>query len=189
MTKKEEMILTHYLQYGCKTNAIRYGYSTQNMSSKTVRNLAARFFRKPHIRVAIEIERELEMEAMRINSRWVLQRAVLLASFNIHRFVKVDDNGCAFFDFREATEDDWYCISEYSVKPMQKRKDGKDVYKFQEVRLKPYSKIQALELVGKHIAVNAFKNEVTHTGELNVHHVDTSQYQKARKKMLEDDDC
>lgn len=189
MTKIEEMILAHYLQYGCKTGAVRHGYNTKNMSRKDVGRMAQRFFKKPHIQLAMAIERELELKTMRINRRWVLRRAALLADFNIYRFIKVDEEGRAFFDFSSATEDDWYCISEYSVKPLHKGKNGSDVYKLQEIRLKPYSKIQALELVGKHVDVNAFKNEISHSGEVNVHHVDTEQYQKARKEMLDDDDC
>lgn len=189
MTKQEEMILAHYLQYGSKTDAVRYGYNVKGKPQRHVNSIAQRFFRRPHIRLAVEIERELELQTMRINSRWVLRRAALLADFNIYRFIKTDDQGRAFFDFREATEDDWYCISEFSVKPMQKRGADKDIYKLQEVRLKPYSKIQALELVGKHVEVNAFKNEISHSGEINVHSVDTELYRKVRQQMLDDDDC
>lgn len=89
------------------------------------------------------------------DSQWVLKRAQLLADFNISSFITTDNYGNAIYDFSDATDDDWYCITEYTVDSISKG-HGDDKYDVKRVKIKGHCKLRALELVGKHVDVQAF---------------------------------
>jgi phage terminase small subunit len=113
------------------------------------------------------IELAAEEEVMKIDAYWVLKRAALLADFNIRRFIKEDKFGNAVYDFSEATDDDWYCIHEYTTEEIS-RGQGDERYMVDKLKIKSYDKLRALELVGKHVDVQAFKDQVEHTGQIGM---------------------
>jgi len=165
-TEKQMNALHHYITNGNKVEAYRYAYNTENMNEKSTYNRAKELWRKWYMKEACEL---IQKEAMnKLSERandiadhaaWVLEKAMLLASFNIRKFIKIDDFGNAVYDFSTATDDDWYCISEYTVDEIAKgSKDDK--FFVDRVKLKSHDKIKALGLVGKHVKVQAFK-EVT----------------------------
>jgi len=109
------------------------------------------------------IEQQKEVETLQIDALWVLKRAALLADFNINRFIRVQ-GGEAVYDFSTATDDDWYCIQEYVVdNTFVKGECG--LIPVDKLRLKTYDKLRALELVGKHINVGAFKEKLELSGD------------------------
>lgn len=168
--------LHHYVINGNKVESYRHAYNTENMNEKSTYNRAKELWRKDYMKQACLL---IEEEAMKKLSEradkiadhklWVLEKAILLASFNIRRFIRVDDQGNAVYDFTDATDDDWYCISEYTVDEIAKgSKDDK--FFVDRVKLKSFDKLKALELVGKHVNVGAFKDiaAVTVNAELKI---------------------
>ena len=109
------------------------------------------------------VEAQKEVETLQIDALWVLKRAALLADFNINKFIRVE-GGEAVYDFSVATEDDWYCIQEYVVDSMF-IKGEMGLVPVDKIRLKTYDKLRALELVGKHINVGAFKEKLELSGD------------------------
>ena len=134
--------------------AIRAGYSEKTASEMGYENLS-----KPQIADAIADAMTERSAETKIDSAWVLKRAALLADFNIGKFVVVGDNGLGCYDFTSATLDDWYCIQEYTVKQV-----FKNVIPVTEVKLKRFDVLRALELVGKHVDVQAFREVKEITG-------------------------
>lgn len=118
---------------------------------------------KVHLRDAIQADIDSAYPEDVVDSAWVLKRARLLADFNINTFVKVGANKKAVYDFSEASHDDWYCISEYTVDQISKG-GSDDIYDVERTKIKTHCKLRALELVGKHVSVQAFKDQVEHTG-------------------------
>ena len=115
------------------------------------------------------IEAQKDLDTMKINSLWVLKRVALLADFNIAKFIKVSGDK-AYYDFSQATDDDWYCISEYAVdvaiaKVAEANKET--AMPVEKMKIKSYDKLRALELVGKHMDVDAFRTKVQHIGDIN----------------------
>lgn len=127
-----------------------------------------RLVRRPTIVLAImEAMREKSLLA-RIDASWVLKRLALLADFSIKNFIVVDDNGRLYYDFAAATDDDWYCINEVTVTAVRaKHRDGDKLW-VNQVRIKVGDKMKALELVGKHVDVQAFKERIDVNGTISI---------------------
>lgn len=193
LTDKQKAMVQEFMKTGNKLGsylAAFYpdGADPDRVKPKTVQNNCYAEFRKPHIAAIIDqvqekaikraeikiedvvedkiddlVEAQKEVDALQIDALWVLKRAALLADFNINKFIRVN-NGDAVYDFSEATEDDWYCIQEY-VTDSSFVKGEMGLVPVEKVRLKSYDKLRALELVGKHINVGAFKDKLELSGD------------------------
>jgi phage terminase small subunit len=122
---------------------------------------------KRHLLKSIKMELGKRFDNSGIDKGWLLTRLALLADFNIDAFIVTDRNGNAVYDFSRATPDDWYCISEYTVDRIHKgRKD--DTYDVERTKLKTHCKLKALELIGKHTDVQSFREQVEHSGAVEI---------------------
>lgn len=142
---------------------------------------------KWHLRDAIHDEIERRFNVEKINSDWVLRRARLLAEFNIKKFIRVQ-GGDAVYDFSQATDDDWYCIEEYATEQIERKMDGFMV-PVDKLKIKTPSKTALLKLIGEHVAVQAFKQQIEHSGQVTNVTMTAEDYKKARAEMLAEDDC
>jgi len=103
-----------------------------------------------------------------IDASWVLVRLARLADFSIKNFIEIEDDGRPYYDFTNADEDDWYCINEITVGSVRGSvRKGTRLY-VDEVKIKTTDKLKALELVGKHIDVQAFKDRAELNGTITV---------------------
>lgn len=194
LTEKQRLLVQKFLKSGNKMAsylAVYYpdGIDPNKTKRSTINANCYKEFRKPHIAVVISqiqeravreskisfdeiadesvsdmVQQHIDIHAMQIDALWVLKRAALLADFNIRKFIKVDGGGNAVYDFSEATDDDWYCISEYTVDEIA-RGTGDDQFFVDRVKLKSFDKLRALELVGKHIDVGAFEDKLKLLGD------------------------
>jgi len=154
---------------GDRIHAYRAAYNCENSSLKSVQQCAWRTMKIPKVLDAINVIRHNALVAVNeslmkttIDAAWVLHRAALLADFNIRKFIRVDDQGNAVYNFSNATDDDWYCIAEYTVEEIAKG-SKEDTYFVDKVKLKTVDKLRALELVGKHVTVQAFREQIDHS--------------------------
>jgi len=176
-TDKQKAAIRGYLKHGNKLKAYREAYDVSNQTDGTTKRNTYSFFSLPKIAAVIE---RVQEEAIRISdvsiddligesvskivkdraeefhlgvdSYWVLRRAALLADFNINKFLKVDGHGNAVYDFSDATDDDWYCIQEYTVEEISRGKND-DTYFVDKIKIKSHEKLKALELVRDMIKV------------------------------------
>lgn len=170
-----------------KVEAYKAGYSWENMKPNVLAVRATELFNMPFMKNAVAAMNAAASARTGINKAWVLKRAALLADFNISKFIRTQDDGTAVYDFSNATDDDWYCISEYTVDTLSKR-DAAGIYEVDRVKLKSHCKLRALELVGKHIDVGAFSDKVEHTGVVGLASLSMDEYKAARAEMLKEDD-
>lgn len=186
MNFREQIFVVRYLAtFNAMQSAIDAGYaeSTAHNASAWVSETNCPPH-KLHVRAAVrsEIARRFEQEG--VDSDWVLRRAKLLADFNIRRFLVPGDDGQMYYDFRRATDDDWYCIDEYTVETL-----GADRYRADKVKVKAVSKLAAIKLVGDHVKVQAFREQVEHSGTVTQVTMTPDAYRAARAAMLKEDDC
>ena len=192
LTDKQKALIKKFFETGDKINSYIAVYYPDGWEERikniTLRKNCYAEFRKPHIKVIIEqaqahavkkaeikiddlidekvddlIEDQKDVDTLKIDAMWVLKRAALLANFNINKFIRVEGKE-AVYDFSNATEDDWYCIQEY-VSDTSYVKGDCGLVPVDKLRLKSFDKLRALELVGKHINVGAFKDKLELSGD------------------------
>lgn len=144
---------------------------------------------KLHVRMAIEEGVAERYPNEIVDSQWVLKRARLLADFNIAKFIRTLDNGDAVYDFSNATDDDWYCIEQYATEQIFRDGSNGDPVPVDKLKIKLPSKVAALKLVGDHVQVQAWKENVNVTGQITQVTMTADEYKTARAEMLNDDDC
>jgi len=154
-TEKQQRFVEEYLiDLNATQAAIRAGYS-----EKTAHAIGAENLTKPLIAKAIVNAKQERSEEVIADANWVLKRLKILAEFNIHKFISKQKDGTAVYDFSTATEDDWYCIGEYTTETISKGM-GDEKYDVDKVRIKSIDKLKALELAGKHVDIQAFSDRV-----------------------------
>lgn len=110
------------------------------------------------IRAEIARRSDINAQIVGVNAQWVLKRAALLADFNLNKFIQWDPvKKMPFYDLTDATDDDWYCIQEMTTKPVVRGRGQSLTIAANEVTIKTYNKLKALELVGRHVGVKAFE--------------------------------
>lgn len=143
---------------------------------------------KLHLRDAIHDEMTKRLQIECVDAEWVLRRAKLIADFNIKRFITVTDAGDAVYDFTEATDDDWYCIDEYVTEQSYRGMKGFEV-PVDKLKIKTAGRLAALKLVGDHVKVQAFKENVEHSGTVTQINMTSDDYKQARAEAMAQDDC
>ena len=188
-TAKMQKAFAHFAEHRNKSEAYRYAYDCENMLGETIRVRAWELFEHPLMAAAVSAMKATAAVKVNIDAAWVLKRAALLADFNINAFVVINsETGDAYYDFSNATDDDWYCISAYTADQIWKGK-GKNAYAVDRVKLKGHDKIAALKLVGEHIDVQAFKAQIEHSGAMAFTQLNAEEFKQARREMLAHDDC
>lgn len=127
--------------------ALAAGYSESSAASA-----GSRLAKDPKILEMLAKIRRKASEQVQIDANWVLSRLGRLADFNMAKFVSVDKLGEAVLDFSAATEEDWFCIQEYSYDEVSKPSGAgknKGRTNLNKLRLKPVDKIKALETILK----------------------------------------
>lgn len=125
---------------------------------------------KRHLRDDIQSRIDTVYGEENIDKGWLLRRAKLLAEFSLGKFLTVNDNGDACYDFSLASDDDWWCIEEYTTEQVFRKaaSSGGALVPVDKIKIKTPSKVAALKLLGDHIDVGAFKQQVEVSGTIQM---------------------
>jgi phage terminase small subunit len=191
-TAKMQKAFTHFAKHRNKSEAYRYAYDSENMKEDTIRTRAWELFEHPLMAAAVSSMMATAAETVKIDAAWVLKRSALLANFNIRKFLRRVKNKM-YYDFSQATDDDWYCISELTMEDadpivVHGVEGEMDLIPVSRIKIKAERKQAALKLVGDHIDVQAFKENVEHTGAVAFAQLNAEEFKQARRDMLKDDD-
>ncbi|MCX3308299.1 terminase small subunit [Pantoea vagans] len=188
LTDKQEMFCREYLiDLNATQAAIRAGYSEKTANRTGSENLT-----KPDIS-----QRIINLKSARN------ERVEIKADYVLHRLVEIDQ-----MDVLDIMTDDM-SIKPVSQWPASWRRylSGFDLAEMFDGRgeeremvgilkkIKWPDKVRNLELLGKHITVQAFREQGTTSltgkdgGPLEVALLTREEYRQARREMLEDDDC
>lgn len=191
-TAKMQKAFVHFAEHRNKSEAYRHAYNCENMLDSTIGGKAWELFEHPLMSSAISSMKAAAAVKVGIDAAWVLKRAALLADFNIRRFLKVVE-GRVYYDFTRATDDDWYCISELTMDDTTTATVGPDgeiaLIPVSSIKIKAERKQAALKMVGDHVNVQAFREQVEHTGAVAFTQLNAEEFKQARREMLADDDC
>jgi phage terminase small subunit len=90
--------------------AIAAGYSVKYAASQANRLLATAYVQ----RLIRDHLGQLQERTM-VTGEAVVNELAKIAFANMGRFVRIDDNGQPYYDFTEATEDDWAAVTELNI--------------------------------------------------------------------------
>lgn len=156
LTPKQSRFVDEYLiDLNATQAAIRAGYSEKNAS-----RIASELLDKTQVHSAIETKRSERSQETKIDAAWVLTRLAAEATADVNDLY--DDSGA----IRPLKE--WPLIWRQGlvagIKHQEIRdSDGNRTGEF-IVDVKLSDRIRRLELIGKHIGVNAFQDIVQHKG-------------------------
>ena len=154
-------------KYRSYSASYRYAYDAQNMSDASVGREASKLFKLPHVvRFVAERMFDISKEATRLQASgkkkvtfdqaYILHKAGLLAEFNLKNFIVIEnDTGRPYYDFKEASDDDWWCLDEITIDQVVSGPEGHRLY-VDKVKIKTTKRRDALKLIGDHVKVAAF---------------------------------
>lgn len=158
MTPKQQRFVEEYLIDLCATQAaIRAGYSAKNANDQ-----AAQLMAKPKIIAAIDTAIAIRSEQTRIDGNWVLKRLVEEAEADIADLYNSDGNLLPIRNWPKV----WRQGLVQSIE-VEELFEGRGEHRIcigrvRKIRLD--SRIKRIELIGRHVRVNAFQENVNHTG-------------------------
>ncbi|GLO24240.1 terminase small subunit [Pseudomonas putida] len=145
MTVKRHRFVAEYLKdLNATQAAIRAGYA-----KKGAKDQAYQLMQLPEVAQAIEQAMGDRSKRLKVDADYVLQRLVEIDQLDLADIFDLDGK---LLQVRQ-----WPLIWRQMVKEVD-MKTGK---------VKFHDKLRALELIGKHVNVNAFREQVNHTGEIN----------------------
>ncbi|MCE0931643.1 terminase small subunit [Pseudomonas monteilii] len=145
MTVKRHRFVAEYLKdLNATQAAIRAGYA-----KKGAKDQAYQLMQMPEVAEAIKAAMEERNKRLQVDADYVLHRLTEIDQLDLADIFDLDGK---LMPIRQ-----WPLIWRQMVKEVD-MKTGK---------VKFHDKLRALELIGKHVNVNAFREQVNHTGEIN----------------------
>ena len=159
LTKKQELFVSEYLiDLNATQAAIRSGYSEKTACETGSENL-----RKPHIQDAISKAQNKRLEKNEVNADYVLKRLIEIDEMDVADILDDDGNIKPITQWPKA----WRrTISGLDIQELMMGKVETVLRK-----IKWPDKVRNLELLGKHIDVQAFKEKRELEGELTVNNL------------------
>lgn len=150
LTDKQDRFVEEYLvDLNATQAAIRAGYS-----EKTAKEMAHENLTKPHIRNAISEKRKALSEKTGVTAERVINELALVAFANMHDYMDIDEKGLPVIDWATLTRKQAAAMSEVTTEVTASGA--------QKTKFKLHSKMNALDLLGKHFGL--FITKFEHTG-------------------------
>ena len=162
MTVKRHRFVAEYLvDLNATQAAIRAGYA-----KKGAKDQAYQLMQLPEVAEAIEKAMGERNKRLQVDADYVLQRLTEIDQLDLADIFDVDGK---LMPIRQ-----WPLIWRQMVKEVD-MKTGK---------VKFHDKLRALELIGKHVNVNAFREQVNHTGNINLTDITDEELERQIAKLL-----
>lgn len=156
LTPKQERFVQEYLiDLNATQAAIRAGYS-----AKTAEKIGSENIRKPEIAAAIDAAKCKREEATQIDANWVLKRLAAEAEADIADLYYDDGAIKPMSEWPKI----WRQGLVAGIKHQELRDDDGNRTGEHIIDIKISDRIRRLELIGKHIRVNAFQEQVAVSG-------------------------
>lgn len=143
--KQQRFVIEYLVDLNATQAAIRAGYA-----AKGAKDQAYQLMQRPEIVAAIALALEERNQRTKVDADYVLQRLTDIDQMDLAA-IHGDDG--KLLPIRQ-----WPLIWRQMVKEVD-MKTGK---------VKFHDKLRALELIGKHVTVNAFRENVQHSGNINL---------------------
>lgn len=143
--KQQAFVIEYLVDLNATQAAIRAGYA-----KKGAKDQAYQLMERPEVAAAVKEAMEARNKRTQIDADYVLNRLTEIDQMDLAA-IHGDDG--KLLPIRQ-----WPLIWRQMVKEVD-MKSGK---------VKFHDKLKALELIGKHVTVNAFRDQVAHTGTINL---------------------
>ena len=100
-----------------------------------------------------------------LSAEYIIKKYMDLLETDLTKFICKDESGNPYYDFTEATEEDFRVVQELTVDQMQQGR-GDDAVPVKRVRIKEYDKLRILEALGKHLGM--FTDNVKIKGDISL---------------------
>ncbi len=158
MTPKQQCFVDEYLiDLNATQAAIRAGYS-----AKTAKEQGSRLLTNVDVQAAVTAAQAARSERTEIDADWVLARLAQLADTTMADFVDIPDTGMPSFDLGAATAEQLAAIEGLQLDTHRER--GEDGGVVEKIKLTLPNKLKTLELIGRHVDVQAFADRKELTG-------------------------
>jgi phage terminase small subunit len=165
LTQKQEDFCLAYIETGNATEAYRRAYKPKTSNQKSLWRMANRIF--DNVKVQSRLD---ELRAP------VQRRAEVDAAYVLQRLKSIDE-----MDITEILNDNWTLkplsewpktwrtyLSSFDVQELRAGQEDSGAAVAFLKKIKWPDKLKNIELLGKHVAVNAFKDSVHHSGEITL---------------------
>lgn len=159
LTAKQQLFVQEYIvDFNATQAAIRAGYSKKSASVIAAQNLA-----KLYISEAIAEAMKGRILRTQVDADYVLIKAVQYLETSMKDFLVVpEDGGMPYFDLSQATPEQLEAIDTLQLDTVKERdgvdEDGKPaMVTVRKIRLSIPKRKEMLELIGKHVDVQAFR--------------------------------
>lgn len=155
---REQRFVDEYLiDLDPKRAALAAGYAKTTAAVKSYGWVSKSESTKPHVLAAINEAMAARSERTKINADWVLERLGRLAAATMADFLVIPDKGMPYFDLSAATPEQLAAIEGLQLDTRLERSEkGDDNVVIEKIKLTLPGKLKTLELIGKHVAVQAF---------------------------------
>ena len=158
LTAKQQRFVEEYLiDLNATQAAIRAGYS-----ERTAEQGGAQLLRNIKVRAAIDDAQKVRAERTEITADRVLKELALIGFADMGDYLRITDDGNAFFDWSALPEGGTRVISEITQETYLEGK-GEDAETVKKTKFKLYDKRAALVDIGRHLGM--FKDRVELTGD------------------------
>ena len=162
-TAKQRRFCEEYLKdLNATQAAIRAGYS-----KKTAQEIGSENLSKPLVQEYIQKHMNKRSERTQIDADWVLKRLAKLVDVSISDFLVIPADGTMpYYDLRQASPDQLAALEQLQIDTV--RMTGEDQGEIIKMKLSLPNKLKNLELIGNHIAVQAFKTQTKLSGSIGL---------------------
>jgi len=186
LTAKQRRFVEEYLvDLNATQAAIRAGYS-----KKTAGQIGDENLKKPQIAAAIHAAQADRAKRVEIDADYVLHRLVEIDQMDV---LDIMTESMSLKPVSEWPKIWRQYLSGFDLAEMfEGSGDEREMVGILK-KIKWPDKVKNLELLGRHVGVQAFKERVEHTGKnggpVEIAALSKEEYKQARQEMLADDDC
>ncbi len=157
MTPKEQRFVEEFLiDLDPKAAALRAGYSATTAAKKAF-SWVGNSRVKPHVFNAVQQAKAERTERVKMDSDAVLERLVRIMETSIGDFIKISEDGLPSYNFKNTTPEQIAAIGALQIDMVESAGDHSRTRK---IKLTLPDKLKTLELIGKHVNVQAFKDKL-----------------------------
>lgn len=159
LTHKEMMFVHYYLKHRNATKAVYdAGYDTNGENSTS--SIGYTLLRNVKIRPILHAANQARLRALKIDKEWLLDQLKAQYEFNIEDFTRINSKtGKPYYDFSEATPEQMHCIEQMEISPTEWGT---------KIKVKTMGKKAILDMIGKHTNIEAFKEKVEVSADINI---------------------
>jgi len=186
LTAKQRRFCEEYIKdLDGKNAAIRAGYS-----QRTAEQIAYQLMQKPHVLGYITELQAERSKRTKVDSDYVLNR---LAEIDQMDFIDIMNDDMSLKPVSQWPKIWRQYLSSFELAELFEGRGDERAMIGVLKKIKWPDKVRNLELLGKHVAIGAFKDRMEHTGKdggpIELATLTKEEYKSARQEMQADDDC